>query len=128
MSMPRFSRKRRVSHSSVSIDFDLTSPCDAREHASAHRARQGSCSNVCPVKINIHEQIYAWREVMEEKHQVKLVKKEAMIVAGKGLSHPRIFRSAADSMEISLKVLPRFALYNHLNAWGRHRDIPQPAK
>jgi L-lactate utilization protein LutB len=22
----------------------------------------GSCSNVCPVKINIHEQIYAWRQ------------------------------------------------------------------
>jgi L-lactate dehydrogenase complex protein LldF len=30
----------------------------------------GSCTNVCPVKINIHEQIYAWREVMEEKHQI----------------------------------------------------------
>src|ERR1700675_4872200 len=24
----------------------------------------GSCSNVCPVKINIHEQIYAWRRVL----------------------------------------------------------------
>ena len=88
----------------------------------------GSCTNVCPVKINIHEQIYAWREVMEEKHQFKLVKKEAMIVAGKVLSHPRLYRMAADSMETSLKVLPRFALYNHFNAWGRHRDIPQPAK
>jgi len=30
----------------------------------------GSCTNVCPVKINIHEQVYAWREVMEEKHQI----------------------------------------------------------
>jgi len=30
----------------------------------------GSCTNVCPVKINIHKQIYAWREVMEEKHQI----------------------------------------------------------
>src|ERR1700729_4336741 len=127
MSMLRFSRKRRASHSSVSIDFDLTSPCDAREHASAHRARQGSCSNVCPVKINIHDQIYGWREVMEEKHQIKLVKKEAMIVAGKVLSHPHLYGMAADATETSLKVLPRFALYNHLNAWGRHRDIPQPA-
>ena len=24
----------------------------------------GSCTNVCPVKINIHEQIYAWRKVL----------------------------------------------------------------
>ena len=27
----------------------------------------GSCSNVCPVKINIHEQIYAWRRVLVER-------------------------------------------------------------
>ena len=26
----------------------------------------GSCTNVCPVKINIHEQIYAWRRVLVE--------------------------------------------------------------
>jgi L-lactate dehydrogenase complex protein LldF len=28
----------------------------------------------------------------------------------------------------ALKVLPHFALYNRLNAWGRHRDVPEPAK
>jgi Fe-S oxidoreductase len=33
----------------------------------------GSCSNVCPVKIDIHEQIYGWREVMEENDQVQVV-------------------------------------------------------
>ena len=38
----------------------------------------GSCSNVCRVKINIHEQIYAWRGVMDEKHQIKLAEKSAM--------------------------------------------------
>jgi len=88
----------------------------------------GSCSNVCPVKINIHEQIYAWREVMEEKHQINLVKKSAMIVAGKVLSNPTLYRMAGDTMEAGLKVLPRFAIYNQLNAWGQHRDIPPPAK
>jgi L-lactate dehydrogenase complex protein LldF len=51
-----------------------------------------------------------------------------MIVAGKVLSHPHLYRMAADATETSLRVLPRFALYNHLNAWRRHRDIPQPAK
>jgi L-lactate dehydrogenase complex protein LldF len=66
----------------------------------------GSCTNVCPVKINIHEQIYAWREVMEEKHQINLVKKSAMIVAGKVLSNPTLYRIAGDTMDASLKVLP----------------------
>jgi L-lactate dehydrogenase complex protein LldF len=88
----------------------------------------GSCTNVCPVKINIHEQIYAWREVMEEKHQINLVKKSAMIAAGKVLSHPSLYRMATAATEAALKVLPHFALYNQLNAWGRHRDNPQPGK
>jgi L-lactate dehydrogenase complex protein LldF len=34
----------------------------------------GSCSNVCPVKINIPEEIYAWRGVMDQKHQINLTK------------------------------------------------------
>lgn len=88
----------------------------------------GSCTNVCPVKINIHEQIYAWREVMEEKHQIPLIKKEVMRAAGEVLSHPTLYRIAASATESALKILPRFALYNQLNAWGRHRDNPQPAK
>ena len=32
----------------------------------------GSCSNVCPVKINIHEQIYAWRRELVKQHEVPL--------------------------------------------------------
>ena len=88
----------------------------------------GSCTNVCPVKINIHEQIYAWREVMEEKNQINLVKKTAMIVAGKVLSSPTLYHLAGDVMEPTLKALPRFAIYNQLNAWGRQRDIPQPTQ
>ena len=88
----------------------------------------GSCSNVCPVKINIHEQIYAWRGVMAEKDQLKLAKKEAMIVAGEVLSHPEIYRVATSATEKALKVLPRYAIYNDLNAWGKHRETPAPAK
>jgi L-lactate dehydrogenase complex protein LldF len=88
----------------------------------------GSCTNVCPVKINIHEQIYAWRGVMAEKDQLKLAKKEAMIVAGEVLSHPEIYRVATSATEKALKVLPRCAIYNDLNAWGKHRETPAPAK
>ena len=42
----------------------------------------GSCTNVCPVKINIHEQIYAWRRVLVKRHEVPLAKKAAMKAAG----------------------------------------------
>jgi L-lactate dehydrogenase complex protein LldF len=51
-----------------------------------------------------------------------------MIVAGKLMSHPEAYRIATRSAEIALRALPRFAIYNHFNAWGRRREAPAPAK
>jgi L-lactate dehydrogenase complex protein LldF len=85
----------------------------------------GSCTNVCPVKIDIHEQIYGWREVMEENNQIQIVKKEAMRVADKVLSHPALYQIATTTVSTALEFLPHFAIYNRLNAWGKYRDVPQ---
>ena len=87
----------------------------------------GSCTNVCPVKIDIHEQIYGWREVMEEKGQIQTVKKQAMKVADKVLSNPILYQIATTNVSTALDVLPHFAIYNRLNAWGKHRDVPEAA-
>jgi L-lactate dehydrogenase complex protein LldF len=87
----------------------------------------GSCTNVCPVKIDIHEQIYGWREVMEEKGQIQAVKKQAMKVADKVLSNPMLYQIATTTTSTALELLPHFAIYNRLNAWGRHRDVPEAA-
>jgi L-lactate dehydrogenase complex protein LldF len=86
----------------------------------------GSCSNVCPVHINIHEQIYQWREEMNAKGEFSTTKKAAMKVADKLLSHPEAYRVATEAGGAALNVLPHFAIYNRLNAWGRHRDLPSP--
>src|SRR6516162_9293610 len=88
----------------------------------------GSCSNVCPVKINIHEQIYAWRAVMDDTGGFSATKKAAMKLAGALLSHPSAYRAAAEAGGTALRVLPHFAVYNRLNAWGRHRDVPEAPK
>ncbi len=85
----------------------------------------GSCTNVCPVKIDIHEQIYGWREVMEENGQIQVVKKEAMRVADEVLSHPALYKITTTTLSTALEVLPHFAIYNRLNSWGKHRDIPE---
>ena len=88
----------------------------------------GSCSNVCPVKINIHEQIYAWRRVLVERHETPLAKRVAMKAAGELLSRPAAYRAAIAAADVALAHLPRFVIYNGLNAWGRHRDVPHPPK
>jgi L-lactate dehydrogenase complex protein LldF len=82
---------------------------------------------VCPVKIDIHEQIYGWREVMDEKGQIQTVKKQAMRVADKVLSNPRLYQIATTVVSTALDALPHFAIYNRLNAWGKHRDVPKAA-
>ena len=87
----------------------------------------GSCSNVCPTKINLHEQIYAWREVLAKDNEVPLAKKTAMQAAGLVLSNPKLYRAAIATTDSVLSNLPRFATYNRLNAWGRGRENPEPS-
>ena len=84
----------------------------------------GSCSNVCPVKINIHEQIFQWRKVIAERRQLPLAKKEAMRVAGRILGSPRLYRAAVQAAAAGLDWLPRFMIYNPFNAWGKQRELP----
>lgn len=84
----------------------------------------GSCTAVCPVRINIHEQIYAWRKVIAQRNQLPMVKKEAMRVAGRILGSPRLYRAALQAAAAGLDYLPRFMVYNPFNAWGRQRELP----
>ena len=84
----------------------------------------GSCTNVCPTKINLHEQIYAWRAVMAEDHEVPWAMKTAMQAAGVVLANPRLYRAAISTADSALQHLPRFATYNRLNAWGKGRENP----
>ena len=86
----------------------------------------GSCTNVCPVKINIHEQIYAWRKVIVEKRETPFVKRAAMKAAGALLARPALYRAAMQGANMALGSLPRFILYNGLNAWGKSRENPTP--
>ena len=88
----------------------------------------GSCSNVCPVKINTHEQIYAWRRELVKQHETPFVKKALMKAMGELLSRPAAYRAAIAAADVALAHLPRFAIYNSLNAWGKHREMMLPPK
>jgi L-lactate dehydrogenase complex protein LldF len=85
----------------------------------------GSCTNVCPVKINIHEQIFAWRKVIAEKGELPATKTAMMKAAGVILSHPKLYRLAVSSASLALRRLPHFVVYNRLNTWTRGREMPE---
>ena len=84
----------------------------------------GSCSQVCPVKINIHEQIYKWRQIVAQAHQIGWVKRAALTFAGLVLARPRLYRALVWQAQRAVRFLPRPMLYNTLNLWGRQRELP----
>jgi L-lactate dehydrogenase complex protein LldF len=84
----------------------------------------GSCTAVCPVRIDIHDQIFKWRRVVAARGALPFAKKQAMKMAGKLLASPRLFRAAVDAAGTGVEYLPRVMLYNRLNAWGRQREVP----
>jgi L-lactate dehydrogenase complex protein LldF len=47
-----------------------------------------------------------------------------MQIAGKVLSNPKLYRAAVESAGAGIEHLPRFMMYNRLNAWGRQREVP----
>ncbi|MBK8879004.1 MAG: lactate utilization protein [Haliscomenobacter sp.] len=84
----------------------------------------GSCSDVCPVKIDIHEQLYKWRQIAAGEGHLPVVKKWGMALAGQVLSSPQAYNLAGKLARRALKILPRFMLYNPLNDWGKSRELP----
>lgn len=87
----------------------------------------GSCSDVCPVKIDIHEQLYAWRQVVTERHPDR-VKQAAMKTAGRVFERSWRYRLVGRIVRWLLRHLPHGVVHNRLNAWGRERDLPAAPK
>lgn len=85
----------------------------------------GSCTEVCPVKIDLRDQIYRWRRTVAEQGGPSAVERTGMRILGEVLARPRASRAVASAGRQALKRLPRWALYRaRLNPWGRERELP----
>ncbi|MBL8813415.1 MAG: lactate utilization protein [Planctomycetaceae bacterium] len=88
----------------------------------------GSCTDVCPVQIDLHHQLFAMREMLDGKQLIGTSKKLSMKFASTLLSHPWMVNLAGKVARTALRWLPRFMIYNPLNAWGRQRELPEPPR
>lgn len=86
-----------------------------------------SCSFVCPVKVDLGEQIYAWRQQLDDLGEANKEKKLMIRAMTPVLKSPKLFNSALKMSPIVNK-LPRPLVYNRLNAWGQSRELPKFAK
>ncbi len=87
----------------------------------------GSCSNVCPVKIDIHDQLYKWRQVLVQQGYAPAAKAAAMKGMSVTLGSPRMFNIAGSAGRWVVKHLP-FLVNNRLNAWYKQREMPEAPK
>lgn len=86
-----------------------------------------SCSNVCPVKVDLGEQIYKWRQDLDKLGQADSAKK----LTSKGMQvlmdSPMLFNTALKFAPL-VNAMPRSLLYISVNEWGKHREMPHFAK
>ena len=87
----------------------------------------GSCSNVCPVKIDIHEQLYKWRQVIVQNGNAPAAKKMAMKTMNWVLSNPSVYHTAGKAGRWFMHRVP-FTVNNGLNPWYKQRDMPEVPK
>ncbi len=108
----------------------LSPGMDLKKHSTLPFASTlcGSCSDVCPVKINIHEQLYQWRQVVTEAGHDSAAKKWAMKIGGKVMGSPSLYDFLGKSARSALKLTPKKLVYSRVNTWGKSRDLPEPPK
>ena len=85
----------------------------------------GSCTHVCPVKIDIHDQLYKWRQTLVKEGHATTAKKQSMKVMGMVFAHPRLYRVAGAIGRWVVRYLP-FMVNNSMNPWHKQREMPKP--
>ncbi|MBD2716431.1 lactate utilization protein [Microvirga sp. STR05] len=120
-----------------SYDFTIPGPIgailspniDMRKHASLPFASTlcGSCTDVCPVKIDIHTQLYKWRQVLGEAGKLPASKKWSMRLLSRVLAKPGMYSAGGKVARQALRLLPHGLTHGQgYNPWAIARELPEP--
>ncbi|MEO0468380.1 MAG: lactate utilization protein B, partial [Bacteroidota bacterium] len=88
----------------------------------------GSCSDVCPVKIDIHQQLYKWRQIIAQEGHLSASKTRSMKWVGRLMAKSSRFQRAGKWGRKMIRSFPRPLIYNRLNEWGKKRELPEAPK
>jgi L-lactate dehydrogenase complex protein LldF len=91
---------------------------DAKKHADLPFASSlcGSCSDVCPVRIDLHHQLLAWRGELASRGLVPLRKRVVSRVGAFVLARTWTYRIFGKLLRLFAPLIP--------NPWTRQRDLP----
>ncbi len=102
--------------------------------AAAHRTLPyasslcGSCTDVCPVRIDLHHEILSWRQRLAERKLLAFGKRAAMKLLSWLLRVTILYRLAGWMVRRVTPHLPRALVYGRWNVWGRQRELPPMPK
>jgi L-lactate dehydrogenase complex protein LldF len=99
---------------------------DAARHASLPFACSlcGSCTDVCPVRIDLHQQLLAWRGELLRTGNGGRRARAVLSAAGIVLRRPALTNMAAALARRVGRALPTRWLVRLSGAWGRERELP----
>lgn len=83
-----------------------------------------SCDNVCPVKVNLSEQIYRWRQNLDSLGKADPMKKAMSAGMEYLFGHPGLYSTSLIFAPLA-NHLPRLLMYNKLNGWGIGHEMPE---
>lgn len=83
-----------------------------------------SCDNVCPVKVNLSEQIYRWRQNLDSLGKADPMKKAMSAGMEYLFGHPGLYSTSLRFAPLA-NQLPRLLMYNKLNGWGIGHEMPE---
>jgi L-lactate dehydrogenase complex protein LldF len=84
----------------------------------------GSCTAVCPVKIDLDAQLYRWRQIVVDAGLVGSAKRGVATLGAIVLAKPRLFGVAGHVARVALRILPRSLLRRLSGSWSRDRELP----
>jgi L-lactate dehydrogenase complex protein LldF len=104
----------------------LSPSMDAQKYVGLPSASSlcGSCTDVCPVKIDLHHQLLLWRQELGARGLTPLGKRVAARLGSFVLQRPWLYRLLGFCGRTAMRLLPRAVLYLPFNAWGRQRELP----
>ncbi len=107
----------------------LTPGIDLQKYAALPFASTlcGSCTAVCPVKIDLDAQLYRWRQVVTKAGHTGRMKRTLASVGGKLLAHPTLLAGAGRVARVVSRIFPQTLTNRFAGAWTKHREAPEPS-
>jgi len=107
----------------IGINLGMLKDADKHYHNVSACTLCCSCDNVCPVKVDLSSQIYAWRQGLDGHGHADSTKK----MMSKGMKvlfeHPSAYRAATACAPL-VNRLPGLFTNVRLNAWAKGHEMP----